>query len=167
MGLRNIIEEVLKDKYFNTAVDLGCGPGRRGELFKPHAKQLIGVDHHYGRLNVAVKFSGYDKGIWTDILEYELPSETEAVFVIDVIEHITKQEGLDLLNRISQVPFIIITTPTTFFRAGTLDHHVSLWTPEEFINLGFKVKIINYDFPESFVHREVDCIFAVKGGELR
>jgi hypothetical protein len=162
MGLENSIKQALEGKYFDIAVDLGCGPGRRGELFKPHIKHLIGVDHHYGRLNVAVKFSGYDEGIWSDIREYKPPSGTEAIFIIDVIEHITKQEGIDLLNRINLVPFVIITTPTTFFRAGTLDHHVSLWAPEEFTNLGFKVKITNYDFPESFVHRGVDCIFAVK-----
>lgn len=166
MGLINSIKEALKGKHFNIAVDLGCGPGRFGEILKQHVNYLIGVDRHPGRISVAQKFSRYDEVILSDVLDYELPSETEAVFIFEFIEHLSKEDGCKLLNCISYVPFIIISTPLTFFIAGAMNHHLSLWTPEEFTDLGYKVEIIPYDFPMSIpLLRRIDCIFAVKGGE--
>ena len=162
MGLNKSIKDALEGQWFSVAVDLGCGPGAHGEIIKPHVGYLIGVDHNYSRLNVALEFSGYDKVVCSDILGYELPPETEAIFMFEVIEHLTKEDGLNLLKRIGYVPFILLSTPAIFFKAGWMDGHVSLWTPEEFANLGFKTKLIGYDFPTSL--SGVKGIFAVKGG---
>lgn len=162
MGPTKSISQALEGRYFNLAVDLGCGPGPHGEVIKPHVGHLIGVDHDYGRLNVALEFSDYDEIVWSDVREYELPPETEAVFMFEVIEHLTKEDGWKLLNRISHVPFVLLSTPEIFFTAFTsmFDGHISLWKPEEFINLGYKVILTNYDFPASL--RGVKAILAVK-----
>ncbi len=164
MGLNESIKRALEGRYFNLAVDLGCGPGPHGEVIKPHVKHLIGVDFHYGRINVALKFSGYDEVVLSDVREYELPPETEAVFMFEVIEHLTKEDGLKLLNYISRAPFVMVSTPEIFFTSFTsvFDGHISLWKSEEFTNLGYKVTLTTHNFPGCL--HGVKSILAVKRG---
>lgn len=161
MGLRSNIKEALRNKRFSLAVDLGCGPGRFGELFKPHCDTLIGVDKHLGRLSVAKKFSGYDQVVWCDIREYELPLNTDAIFMLEVIEHISKADGLQLLRRILHVPFIILSTPIHFHKFSTANHHVSLWTVEELEEFGFKTTLMSYTSLPALLGIRT-TIFAVK-----
>ena len=153
-----VLERLLNGKWFGLAVDLGAGEGSYGPLFKKHAGYLIGVDRHLARLSVAKKFSCYDQVIWADIREYTPPSETEAVFMIDVIEHLSKPDGVKLLKRLSWAPFIVVTTPSRYHPYGLRNHHVSVWTREEFEKLNFKTS--TFWTPLSFL--EGDKILAVR-----
>lgn len=51
-------------------LDIGCGTGLTGELFKPWAKSLIGVDLSSKMLDVAEQKKIYDKLIEGDILDF-------------------------------------------------------------------------------------------------
>jgi trans-aconitate methyltransferase len=136
----SLASQFLRGRRFSLAVDLGCGEGAYGEFLKQYCIHLIGVDHNPVRLTIALQYGGYDEGVLADIRDYQLPEGTEAVFMLDSIEHIPKNDGYQLLHRIKDVPFIMITTPTTFH--GSLrNSHVSLWTVEDFQKLGYQTKI--------------------------
>jgi len=129
---RRVVSEILKDRYFSKAVDLGCGEGYYGDILKAHAKYLIGVDHNYPRLNVAKEFSGYDEVVFSDMRSYTVPTDVDAVFMFDSIEHIPKKDGFDLLLKLRNVPFVLISTPVKYTPFAFRDGHQSLWTEKDF-----------------------------------
>lgn len=132
-----IIEDVLEGKRFGKAVDLGCGYGQYAPLFKKHCEYLVGVDRDPIRLKLAWETGCYDELYLEDLRFYVPPKDVEAIFLIDVIEHLEKTEGFKLLQRISEVPYILIITPSKFCPFSADGHH-SLWLQSEFESVGFK-----------------------------
>ncbi len=55
---------------FNTIVDVGCGTGLCGVLFKPFTKKLIGIDLSENMLAIAATKNIYDELIKTDASSY-------------------------------------------------------------------------------------------------
>lgn len=87
--------------------------------------------------------------IWTGDARTASPSffdQFDAVLIIDVIEHMTKTEGFDLIARIAG--WVIVSTPRDFFSNGPghppTEEHISHWSLEDFTALDrFDV----YDLP--------------------
>ena len=136
---KKIIAKILSGRHFSKAVDLGCGEGYYGDVLKAHTDHLIGVDHNPGRLSVAKKYSGYDEVHLSEVQDYKIPYNADAVFMFDLIEHLSEADALDLLLRTRHIPFALIATPTffhsfSFFR----NHHQSLWTEKELREEDFK-----------------------------
>lgn len=142
---KKLAAKLLKGKHFNLCVDLGCGEGYNGDVLKKHCDYLIGVDHNPSRLSVAKKFSGYNEVHLEEVTDYEIPAGTDAVFMFEIIEHIPKQAGFDLLLKLRHIPFIMLTTPTKFQSSLSIrNHHVSLWTEKELQEQGFKTTTFSY-----------------------
>jgi len=138
------LEDALAGKYFQCMVDLGCGFGRWGFLLKKHADWLIGVDADEESLKMAMGTGYYNGVVKSDIREYEFPRGTDAVVMLEVIEHIPKSDGLRLLERMEGIPFVLITTPIKYVEMTlTNGPHVSYWSEEELRNLGFKTERIS------------------------
>jgi hypothetical protein len=85
----------------------------------------------------------YNKVYFGDILKIyrELP-EYDLVLMIDIIEHINKEEAIHLVKHLlSRSNNIIIATPIDFFEQelyqSEFERHVSHWTRDDFKNLGF------------------------------
>ena len=144
---KKILVKILERRHFKLCVDLGCGEGYNGDVLKKYCDWLIGVDHNLARLSVAKKFGGYDEVKFMEVQDYEIPPDTDAVFLFEVIEHLSKQAGFDLLLKLHKVPFIMLTTPSKFQSLlCTHNHHVSLWTDSELQKQGFKTQIFSYGF---------------------
>jgi predicted TPR repeat methyltransferase len=86
---QNVID-VLKNKAENlTIVDLGCGTGLCGALFKKHAKTLIGVDISPKMIEMAEKKNIYDQLMTSDIIEaLQNLHEIDLVTAADVFGYI-------------------------------------------------------------------------------
>ncbi len=71
-------------------LDLGCGTGICGELFKPHADTLIGVDLSGEMIKQAQKKSIYTNLFTSDIIEYFNNNENEFDYIVssDVLIYI-------------------------------------------------------------------------------
>jgi SAM-dependent methyltransferase len=124
------------------SVDLGCGNGWLGPSLKKHTDYLIGVDYRQEFLQVALT-KGYDEAVCMDFREYRLPSIADSVFLFDSLEHIPKECGNLLLDRIGIERFVMLTTPSRFRSADPeTDHHLSLWTVNELAELGFNVYLL-------------------------
>lgn len=154
-----IIHEVLEDRIFNLGVDLGCGSGTTA--IRNHCVTLIGVDHNEYRLKEAKEFKLYDYVVLSDTRDYIVSSDVDAVFITEHIEHMPKQDGVELINRLKSVPYVFITTPESFFKYSLKNGHVSLWSTEDFERLGYRVRLYDRTFPTSLMVKK--CIVAIKG----
>jgi len=152
-----IINEILGDRVFNTGVDLGCGSGTAA--LRDHCNTIIGVDHNRGRLNVAYNARGYDEVIESDVAGYEVPPGVDAVFALEVIEHLPKQEGYYLVQGLSHVPYIMFTTPNRFIPVALENGHKSLWSEEDFQELGFTTTLHSRSLLYTIVYHR--CIVAI------
>ena len=82
------VQQALKDKHFQVAVDLGCGFGEYAPLLKKHCDYLIGIDKDIERTLLAGYDIIYNRLVRDDIRTYILPVEVEAVFWFDGPEHL-------------------------------------------------------------------------------
>ena len=78
----------------------------------------------------------------------------------ELIEHLPKRLGEELLQKISNIPFVVVVTPETFHSFSLKNGHQSHWRETEFQKLGFKTTIINYSFPTQILYHK--GIFAVR-----
>lgn len=133
----------------DAVLDLGCGynsitkycniPLTVGvELFKPYLEESIrrGIHSQY---------------IKADITRLEFKSKSfDAVIAVEVLEHLTKQEGAKLLNKMEDWARkkVIIATPNGYlwqngYDDNPLQEHRSGWSSKELRKLGFKVRGID------------------------
>ena len=129
--------------------DCGCGKGIMGYLTRAtrdlNGSTMIGIDINEGNLAFCRKHKVYDK-----LIKYSLPSlpfEDKSVdFLVctEVIEHLTKKDGLKLLSEIDRVckGRAIISTPNTFFKnppGEKGDVHRSSWIAADFFKYNYNV----------------------------
>ena len=73
----------LVDRYttsssgYGNCVDLGCGTGLAGVLFRPLCKRLTGVDLSEKMVSVAAEKEVYDKLVTADVVEYLVQGNTQ------------------------------------------------------------------------------------------
>jgi len=129
-----------------SVLDLGCG--WQSLLLYIPVKFSLGTDLWYPYLleSKAKKIHRYY--IQAD-LKKEIPfkdNSFDAVLLLSVIEHLEKEEGISLLNKISRIAKkkIIIITPNGYLKQihksdTPLQAHRSGWNTDDFKKLGFKV----------------------------
>lgn len=138
-------------------LDLGCGKGINGFLIRlsrylQNAK-LIGLEINKEYINFCKRFNIYDQ-----IIQKALPTlpfkdkGINLVLCTEVIEHLTRKDGLLLLEEIDRVckGRAIITTPNIFFKTmpgDPGDKHLSLWSIKDFKSRGYKVYGIGFKIP--------------------
>jgi 2-polyprenyl-3-methyl-5-hydroxy-6-metoxy-1,4-benzoquinol methylase len=122
-----------------TVLDVGPGRGKYGVLLReylnepPEVLDAVEVEPSYvtNRLKAI-----YDEVFIDDVrnftnLEF---AYYDVVLLVDVIEHLDKDDGLELLRRIPGR--VVVCTPEEFFDNGpglpASEEHRSLWTREDF-----------------------------------
>ena len=93
----------------------------------------------------------HDQYIKADIREVEFnPKSFDAVIAIEVLEHLTKEEGRALIRKMETWARkkVIITTPNGYlwqdgYHDNPLQEHQSGWSVEELQKSGFKVRGID------------------------
>lgn len=160
---------------YDTCVDLGCGQGVIGSVLKTRAKYLIGVSLESGEPPYLKRLE-YDKYVTSDIRKY-IPPKDALITMFDVLEHISKEDGFSLLERLKDHP-VILTTPSKFFKAADGGEHKCVWSEEELRKLGFEVRRIAAGVfqpfygelllaakPSSLMHQPVTVIIPIRKGE--
>jgi len=130
-----------------TVLDLGCGcnsPAR----FLPQDSKLVGMDGYAPDLEQARRRSTHDELIQGDIREAVGllgGRRFDACIAMDVIEHLTKEDGWKMLKAMEQIATkrVVIFTPNGFVpqfsNDGDLQQHLSGWEIEEMRNRGYQV----------------------------
>ena len=130
----------------SSVLDLGCGRHSMVPII-PSSIDTVGVELFEPHYLEAVAKGRHKKYIRHDIRTVEFPDRSfDAVVMLDVLEHLTKEEGEDLLRKMSRWARkkVVIFTPNGFLHQEEYDgnpymEHRSGWTSAEMGALGFRV----------------------------
>jgi len=129
----------------DSVLDLGCGGNSLIQLCDARFK--VGVELFDQYIEESKKKGIHNQYIKEDVTKVDFPPKSfDAVMMIDVLEHITREDGLKLLAKMESwaKKKIIIYTPNGFIENDCVDNnvlqaHKSGWKPEDFKKLGFRV----------------------------
>lgn len=142
-----------------TILDLGCEDGRLLDLLSDGKNwKVIGVDIFQKNVRQAAKRKIYFKAIRGDIVEISRKlirqkAKFDVVFCSQVIEHIDRQKGEELLSIVDKLARkrVIMGTPRGFMEQpevflGNNPHqvHKSGWSEDDFRKRGYKVYGIGF-----------------------
>ena len=133
----------------NTVLDLGCG--YNSPIQHCNVPFSVGVELFEPYLQERKKRRIHSQYIKADIRKIEFKSKSfDAVVALDVLEHLTMEEGLSLIKKMEKWARkkIIIFTPNGHvwqddYDNNPLQEHKSGWSAKELEKLGFKVFGIN------------------------
>jgi len=138
---------MLKKELFgcDTVLDLGCG--NHSPLLICKIPFSVGVELSEPSLLESRRKGIHDQYILADIRQIEFkPKSFDAVVATEVLEHLTKQEGAQLLSKMEYWARkkIVLITPNGYIRQGTnnnnpLQEQKSGWSVAELRKLKFKV----------------------------
>lgn len=137
------IEQILRLLKPKTILDLGAGAGKYGELAKkinpPIRSIAIEIENNYIK---KFNLSSIYNEIWnisaTDLINPKYyDSSFDVIIIGDVIEHLRKSNGIDLLNfLIYRCRWIIIKFPHRYLQNSVdgyqSEAHISVWTKNDF-----------------------------------
>lgn len=158
-----------KDNEIVTILDAACGLSLKSKYIP--AQIRVGVDI----------YDEYFKHIESDVpyvvIKYDIrnlreifsPKSFDLVIALDVMEHLEKEESLDVLRQCEAIAkkAVIIETPRGFIPTNmdilghggdTWQTHRSGWEPEEFENLGYKTLVRDYTMSNVQRHTEITDI---------
>ncbi len=139
------VEEVLKFLRPRNLLDIGAGAGKYGEIVKKFDKGIktvaLEIEKDYIKKFELKKI--YDE-VW-NIPANELmkpnyyEKEFDVILMGDVIEHMKKSEGIDLINfLIYRSKWIIIKFPHKYLQNSVEGYnseaHISVWSDKDFEN---------------------------------
>jgi len=147
--LSALLEKELEEG--TTILDVGCG---RCSPLKDVRKKCykVGLDIYEPYISKSKKLRIHDEYVVGDARTLPFPSNSfDYVIAIEVIEHLTKSDGLKMIKEMERIAKkkIILTTPNGFLPAyaGPEDNpsekHISGWTVNEFKQLNFSVYGLN------------------------
>ena len=146
------LQQAVAGKGSFSMLDVGPGHGKYGLLAREYLHGLERLDaiEAESRYLTPVLWEVYDTVQLGDVRDApdSLLDAYDVILMADVIEHLEKQDGRELLERIS-CP-VVITTPSVWFQNPEADNgwpterHRSLWGPSDF-NRMTKVQMLAED----------------------
>jgi hypothetical protein len=133
----------------NTVLDLGCGYD--SPLRHCNVPFSVGVELFDSYLEESTKKAIHNGYIKADVRSIELkPKCFDAVIALEVLEHLTKDEGHALIRKMETwaTKKVIITTPNGYiwqdaYHDNVLQEHKSGWSVGELQKLEFRVSGMN------------------------
>jgi 2-polyprenyl-3-methyl-5-hydroxy-6-metoxy-1,4-benzoquinol methylase len=129
-----------------TVVDLGCG--RSSPLPYCGVPYAVGVDVHRGYFeDDTCRARGHSAYLLADVRRVEFRERSiDAVLALEVVEHLPKPEGWELIARMERWARrkVIVSTPNGFVpqppdEKNSHQEHLSGWLPAEFVARGYRV----------------------------
>jgi 2-polyprenyl-3-methyl-5-hydroxy-6-metoxy-1,4-benzoquinol methylase len=156
IGMRVVedyIQQMIQRGDCHTALDIGCGYMSRLSRLRPGIR-TVGVDASPEALAEARALGQHDDYVLADI--QKLNPETllerfdgrpfDLVTLFDVIEHLPKRQGYELLEKCERLTskYILVQTPNGFMEQGPdygneFMRHLSGWFPHDFKGLAYTV----------------------------
>lgn len=143
--LISLIEEQLTDN--SSVLDVGCG---KNSLLRSINNPLYkaGIDFYTPYISKSKSMSIHNSYMIGNVIDLPIkPKSFDCAISIEVIEHLSKADGLKMISAMESVAKkrIILTTPNGFLELppgpedNPAEKHISGWTLEELKKLGFKV----------------------------
>lgn len=130
----------------DSVLDVGCGTS--SPLTEIHRGfYSIGLDIFKPSLLTLNKSKFYDDLVLADARQLPFRNKVfDVVLSLDVIEHLSRQDGYGFITQISKVAKnkVVLTAPSGFLPQGSLGNnrhqkHLSGWTKDDFKTLGLSV----------------------------
>jgi 2-polyprenyl-3-methyl-5-hydroxy-6-metoxy-1,4-benzoquinol methylase len=139
------IQNELRD--CKSVLDLGCGPSSPLQYCK-NIKYSIGVEAFLPYLEESKKKNIHSEYLDKKIEDLNFPENSfDAVIMIEVLEHLPKEVGVEILKKSSKwaKKKIIVSTPNGYFPMDAVDgnehqRHLSGWSVDVFKRIGFSVR---------------------------
>ena len=128
-------------------LDLGCGSHSMVGILPKEHFHTVGIELFDLYLDKAIESGRHSEYIRADMREVSFGENSfDAVVLLDVIEHLKKEEGLALLEKAEKWAYkkMIVNTPNGFFEQSAYDEndlqeHLSGWEINEFKGWGFSI----------------------------
>jgi len=145
------VYELIPEGKF-TVLDVACGFGDWGYFIKTRKKGnyiLTGIEVWKPYLERLSRVNIYDELIEVDLRYYGLKKRYDLILACEILEHLRKDEGYELLDKLESAcdVRIIVTTPYGYTHQDALDgndfqRHLSSWGPKDLKSRGYKIKVI-------------------------
>lgn len=147
------IGRLLEEHDIRVALDMGCGTDSVLRTYRPRLR-TIGVDADAITLERARAAGTHDEYVLANVLDDDLSVKlarmghrsVDLIVIIDVVEHLPKRAGFELLEKCELMTgkFIVVQTPNGFLEQGPefgnpYQRHLSGWFPQDFRGLGYRV----------------------------
>ena len=148
-------------------LDVGCGKGIWSHLIRSRngceRVHIIGIDIFKPYLRLCRKFNLYDDLLLCHACFLPFRGEVfDVVLASEIIEHLTKDEGLRMLNELERVSIgrVIITCPQGYEprkgKSVNVEEHRSAWYASELKRKGYHVfgigcRIVKYAFTKDWL----------------
>ena len=152
-GVDHYLQQIIQRGDCHTALDIGCGSLSKLNRFRPGIR-TVGLDAFPEALAEARAHGQHDDYMLADIqkagaeaLLAQLGGRPfDLVTLFDIIEHLPKRQGFELLEKCERLTckYIIVQTPNGFLEQGPeygneLQRHLSGWFTHDFEGLGYTV----------------------------
>lgn len=150
-GYRHYISMLERNLRGCTSVlDVGCG-ARSPLRHVPKKFRSVGVDAFSPAIAASQREGIHDEYHRQSVVNLSFPDRSfDAVVALDLIEHLEKDAGLQLLDRLERIAGrrVIIFTPNGEVEQDPYDdnpwqRHLSGWTPADFQERGYRVYGVN------------------------
>lgn len=131
-----------------TVLDIGCGPA--ATLRQLGVSHCVGIEGYRPAFEEAQRRKTQDQIICGDLrnlTQYFKPGQFDACIAMDVIEHLTKEDGLKLMREMELIAKkkVVFFTPNGFLPQRQADDsdlqaHFSGWAAEEMKGHGYDVR---------------------------
>ncbi len=148
----NLVWRFLDDSN-KSLLDAGCGPGKSGGIIKRHKSIFsVGVDIFRPCLQHCKENHTHDELIQCNIIKLPFKAKSFDVVVCkEVIEHLDRQEGDELIKELDQIARrqVIITTPVGVYQQREYDsnpfqEHRSAREPSDLRCYGYIVRGVGF-----------------------
>jgi len=173
---KNPAHKILKDKglwdfkdgEIESVLDVACGLALKSKFLAPPPKIIVGVDIFEPYLrnieaDVAYAVVKYDVRKIKDIF---LSNSFDAVYAIDILEHLKHKESVELIKQLKMIAkkAVIIEVPRGYvpqnidiqgYGAHKYQTHRSGWDVEDLESIGFKCVIRPYKMKNIKRHHKI------------
>ena len=140
------VQDLIIAAGMTTGLDIGCGQrSLLTELRGPGFKST-GIDASSDMLEQARRNNAHDHYICGNVVGLADDMKYDVVVLSEVIEHLTREDGEKLLDKVDSLALrlIYVETPNGFLEQPPLDgnpyqEHLSGWTSDDFRRRGYEV----------------------------
>lgn len=140
------VQQLILRENLQTGLDVGCGEYSVLTALRPFGFRSVGIDVWPGQIEKVRRLNAHDEYIVGDVRTLDLGRQFDVVVLNHVIEHVTRDEGVELLRRLEGIArrLLVVSTPNGFLEQVPVDgnpfqRHWSGWFPHDFEARGYTV----------------------------
>lgn len=162
-----------KDGEIISILDVACGLSLKSKFIPAEIRVGVDIyDKYFDHIESKVPYVVVKHDV-RKLDEVFVPKSFDLVVALDIIEHLEKQESLDMIKQCEKIAKkgVILETPKGYVpqNLDILGHggheyqtHRSGWEPAELEKLGYKVLVRNYMMSNAKRHTDLDVAPAIQ-----